>query len=530
MTSGPQLAPPSARLARLIFLAATIALGLAGLAVRGYTALATPDILEWDETYYASTTATAAADLGYFPFVQGYPVIPHMGGIGRVVDAYVLAYKAFGPSLLPLRAVSLAASALAVLGIALLTSRLGGRPAGLVAFAVTPSLLVFNGINSIRLDAMAVAFVAWALLVFVRLRPRPTALPQAIVGGLLSVGLNVHLHTAAAAFGVGCVYLADCVNQGPRSAAHPLRRLGAFVAGYAIGATIFLAVTVLPAPGSYFRSAALARLSAVDSDTSLNLTAPMDPAKLAASFLSPAEILPKEFTRYSSMVRGMPWWERILWLVGVPLFLLRGQMSALYPARVLLPGAMGGAGIVLNSSAPVYFAPLLPFFVPALAVLVTGTSARSRPRLVVRPATTVAVVALAVAMTLTLTHRLRVSRDTARTAAVESLPAPAAEVLTRVSTECTLAGPTGLYARYFMAYPRFVGTRRAEVLIGATYAGHSDDLVAYWRTKQPDVVFGPLAPELGQYVSEQKYEPVVRDVWRRPQVSAGCRIRSASPD
>ena len=66
-----------------------------------------PDVLDWDETYYASTTATAARGLGLYPFVQGYPQIPSMGGVGYGVYFYVLAYQTLGPYLLPLRFVSL---------------------------------------------------------------------------------------------------------------------------------------------------------------------------------------------------------------------------------------------------------------------------------------------------------------------------------------------------------------------------------------------------------------------------------------
>ena len=94
-------------------------IALTVLVARGVTAFGTSDLLDWDETYHASTTSTAAHGLGLYPYVLGYPQIPNMGGVGFVIYLYVLAYKLIGPHLISLRLVSFAAGIVAVAGVAL---------------------------------------------------------------------------------------------------------------------------------------------------------------------------------------------------------------------------------------------------------------------------------------------------------------------------------------------------------------------------------------------------------------------------
>ena len=59
------------------------------LIARAAVAFGADDVLDWDETYYTSTTATAAHGLGLYPYVLGYPPIPNMGGTGYIVFLYV---------------------------------------------------------------------------------------------------------------------------------------------------------------------------------------------------------------------------------------------------------------------------------------------------------------------------------------------------------------------------------------------------------------------------------------------------------
>ena len=95
-----------------------------------------------------------------------------MGGVGHIVFLYVLAYKQLGPHLSSLRLVSFLVSLIAVAGISLLTGRLYGSAAGLAALALTPSLLIFQLSNSIRIDVFAIAFVAWSLVLYSCTQPK----------------------------------------------------------------------------------------------------------------------------------------------------------------------------------------------------------------------------------------------------------------------------------------------------------------------------------------------------------------------
>jgi 4-amino-4-deoxy-L-arabinose transferase-like glycosyltransferase len=507
---------------RLLFLILSLILALTALTARGLVALGTPDVLDWDETYYASTTATAAHGLGLYPYALGYPPIHDMGGMGYVVFLYVLAYKLLGPHLSALRLVSLCVSVLAVTSLFVLTRRWYGATAGLAALALAPSLLLFQLSNTIRFDVFAIAFVAWSLVLYSHSADRQRSLGWYIVLGLVfALGLEVHLHTAAAAFAVGFVFLARAIRDRGTGAA-PL--IG-FVTGYAAGFLLFLAVNVLPDPHGFFRTAALARLSAIDSAAHLNLTAPMDASTLAKSFLSPAILVPKEIERYGSMASGMRWWELALWLCALIAFFLRRPNPAAW-GRTLLLGAVLGGGIVFNSASPLYAASILPFFVPALGAFVAQGFASSGPAnrdrvsggsVALMLVLSIAILPHAVSTIATATARLR-------------QPDPAVPTIVRMvkvsaSPECILAGPADLYAPYFMDYPRFVGTRDVEVLIGSTYHELQDRPVAYWYEKRPDLAFGTPGRGMAAYLTEAKYERIADDLWKKPDgLSTGCSI------
>jgi hypothetical protein len=211
------------RAARIVLVGAAAGLATLALLGRASAALRTPTLLDWDETYYASTTATAAHGLGFYPYVDGYPQIPDMGGVGYVVAAYVAAYRAFGPHLSALRGVSVAASVLTLGGLAVWTRRLHGSAAAVVAVGVAPWLLLFQLTNSIRLDVFVVAFVSWSLVLYGRIgsRTRPPTRAHALVGLCFALGLEVHLHTAAAACAVGVAYA--CQGQEVQPPCRPVR-------------------------------------------------------------------------------------------------------------------------------------------------------------------------------------------------------------------------------------------------------------------------------------------------------------------
>jgi Dolichyl-phosphate-mannose-protein mannosyltransferase len=503
---------------RRVFIGVCVALALVALTARAVTALGTRGLLDWDETYYTSTAATAAHGLGLYPYVLGYPPIPNMGGVGYIVSLYVIAYKLVGPHLFGLRIVSLIASLLAVAGLALLARRLYGLSASLVAVALTPSLLVFHLSNTIRLDVFAIAFGAWALLLYTHVVVRNTATAwHVLLGTVCALGLQVHLHTAAIAFAIGVAYVVGMTSTVRRDgiSAHVLTPILAFVGGYLIGVAIFLVANVLPNPQGYFRTAALARLSAADSARELNLTAPMDVSRLTQTFISPAVIVKKEVARYTELMQQMPWWETTLTVLALAALVFRRAADP-YRWRAVVAGAIAGGAIVFNSPSALYFAAILPCFVPVVSDFVANGFGK-------RALVVLLILAAAMSPTVLARTTSAVRRATATDTATR--PTTVDVVTTMASPECVLAGPTDLYARYFMAYPKFVGTRKVEVAIGSTYYGLQNDLVAYWRAKRPDIVIGPPGEGLAEYLSADRYVKLADDVWRKPaNLTAGCLI------
>lgn len=522
MTELTLVTRPTARL----LLGLCLSLAALMLAARAAVALTTTGILDWDETYYASTTSTVAHGLGFYPYVLGYPPIPDMGGIGYVLGVYALAYTAIGPHLLSLRLVSLLASFAALAGLASLSRRWHGTAAALVTIAVAPALSVFQLTNSIRLDVVVVAFVAWVLVLFTHTRGRALR-AHALLGLVLALGLEVHLHTAAAAFAIGVVYLAEAIRDVRThvgASGWARRPLVWFLSGYAIGALLFLGANVLPNPTGFVRTAALARLSAADAGPQMNLTARMNGYRLTQTFVSPLLFASKEVSRYRQLAGAMSWWELTLWAGSLSVFLFRPSTPRGVPGRTLLLGAVAGGALVFNGPSPLYFSAILPFFVPAIGLFLSHGLARAWA-MPWRQAGTFPLAAVAVISLLTApaaASRLKASLRPARAA---SSPAPVlVTAVTRLATPaCTLAGPTDLYAEYFMAYPKFIGTRRVEVMIGSTYYDLQDDLTRYWRAKNPDFAFGPLDTGLAAFVSEAGYKQVAQSVWRKPDdLSPGC--------
>src|SRR4029079_8316763 len=130
---------PSAAARRAIFL---VPLALA-LALRAHQALATPDVLDWDETYYLSTAVTAAAGHGLYPYVLGYGPMPIAGGLGYVSYVYALSVRLLGPSIYSLRLMSLLASVLALAGVWRLVKIWYGSGAAWIATGIAAATKLF---------------------------------------------------------------------------------------------------------------------------------------------------------------------------------------------------------------------------------------------------------------------------------------------------------------------------------------------------------------------------------------------------
>jgi hypothetical protein len=220
----------------------------------------------------------------------------------------------------------------------------------------------------------------------------------------------------------------------------------------------------------------------------------------------------------------MPRWEAVLWVFALAAYFISPGEGGRYRPRTLLAAAVAGGGLVFNSSSPVYAAAILPFFVPAAARCLADGFRRSTPgRTDVSLASAAAIAAIAA---LALPPAIAPAAATFTDSRDGHGEPDVVAAVKRIATSgCVIAGPSGVYARHFMEYPRFVGTRQVEVLIGSTYYNLQDDLPSYWREKRPDVVFGPPENGLASFLENGRYAPAGENVWKRPaDISPGCTL------
>lgn len=498
------------------------------LVQRAIVAGATDHVLDWDETYYVSIAATAGAGLGLFPFVQGYPVMAAMGGIGHAMWTYVLAFEVFGSDVRSLRLVTFLAALVGLAGVWVLCRRwYGGTVASLTIAAVSSSTL-FRMTNSARPDALVFAWAAWSVALAVAASGRPRAPAWHFAAGLLAgLGLQVHLHSLAVVAGIGLMYVVDALPLRVRDQP-PVWRLPLFswLAGYAGGALLFVLFNVWPDPDAFFRTAGLTRLAMLSDEAYQVVDA--TPGELLASFFAPAALLEREISRvgvlYASVARVEVW----TWMLAVVVLFAPGKGRASTQQRALLLGTVIGAAVVLNGESPVYATHTLAVLLLPVAGLLgrlsfgpSEQSGRWQP-----------VLLLAILAGLVGREALQWPRTAARVAELHEAATTSGawrtlvdDVRSRASTGCHLAGDTGLYVPHFTDYPSFTGTRATEVRIGSSYARLSNDLAGYWRLKAPDVVFGDVPTALAAYVREDGYQLVADGVWvRTGRLSESCEV------
>lgn len=500
----------------------------AALLQRALVAFSTGHVLDWDETYYASIAATALAGYGLYPFVQGYPEMSAMGGIGHALWAYVAAFDLFGPDIRSLRGVTFAAAVGGLLGVFVLCRHwYGTLVAALTAAAVSSSTL-FRMTLTARPDALVFAWGTWTLVLVAAAFDKPRAGRwHAATGLVAALGLQVHLHSVAVAAAIGLLYLVDAVRAAPGT---PLGRrpIVPWLAGYGCGALIFLAANVLPDPDAFLRTAGLTRLAMLD-DVSYSAEE-VAGGGLLATFFAPGAVIAKEAARYALLYRTVSPLEALGWALALVALYLPGATDAGRRARVLVPGVLVGAAVVLNGTSPIYATHLLPVLVLPVAGLFA--------RLVSVAPGRVAVVGLVPVLVLVGLAAREAIQWPRTMAAVERFERDAiagdgddtralvSRVRDRASVGCHLAGDTSLYVPYFTDYPAFTGTRETEVRIGSSYARLRDDRVAYWRLKAPDVVFGDLDADLARFVESGGYDAVGDRVWiHTARRSAACEIR-----
>jgi hypothetical protein len=486
---------------RVLLLLAPIALLLV---LRAARAFGTHDVLDWDETYYLSLAMTRASGGGLYPYIYGFGPMHVMGGIGYGTYAYVLAVKAFGPTIFALRGVSLVASVLGLAGMWVLVRTLYGSAAAWIAAGVTTALRLFVLSNTGRFDSFVFAYVAWALAAAAIAFDRsPNRRWHFVAGLIFGLGTQVHIDTLVTAGACAVVYVVR--REG--------RTFLSFLGGLAAGLAIYVAVNVLPDIASYYTMTVRVRLDATNAYSS-------GTSNILASFLDPRILLSKEATRYRQLWSLTPWFEIALVGAGLVACALRRTAADIFVLTVALCVPIGAA-ILLNNASPLYYIHVLPALIFPIAPLVShGLTHQSRIALgdLSRWRLVAAVILVAL---LTLSTGASTLRAIRKTPVTPLAPEDVLHLKAVVDRRCIIATDGRLYVPYFAEYPWLISTRPTEVSLAMLYH-RTDDEAAYWQIKRPDVIFSrePLRPALANYVSSHGLEMVSPGLWMNP---AGCR-------
>jgi len=498
------------------------------LLARAYIAFTTPEILNWDETYYASIASTYANGFGLQPYVQGYGDIPYMGGVGLFSASYSIAYQIIGPYLWALRLVSFLFSVIGLIGIFVLMRKWYGSATGLAAVAITGFLYLFDFTNSIRPDAFGFSTIAWLLFFFALAQDRQDNKRwQLGIGFLFALGLQAHLHTAVVAVACGFVYLIDALSNTYKKKSFRYfldSPMTAYIMGYVFGFILFLFINVLPNPDGFLRSASVGHLLHT---TSYQHTG-IDTANVLTSFFSPSEIFEQERIRYSEVSDTIPALEATLWILSLfALFIMRRHPYDRI-LRILFIGGIIGSAIVLNNQTQYYLAQIIPILSLSLAPFIThGFQETNKVNL-----SNVSVKSwiILIVFMLGFTQLNLATYQNIQNRLSESLPQVIeSPIITQVKSittpQCHIVGDAGLYVPHFLEYPQFSSTRLTEFNLGSTFYGLNDQPIEYWKQKNPDLIFGDLVVGLDEYVTEFGYIKIAPMIWVKPNnVTTDCTL------
>jgi 4-amino-4-deoxy-L-arabinose transferase and related glycosyltransferases of PMT family len=489
---------------------------LLALGFRTAHAFSTHDVLDWDETYYASLAVTAASGHGLYPYIYGFGPMQIMGGTGYAAYSYALAVKMFGPTIFALRTVSLLASVAGLAGIWLLVKTWYGSGPAWWAAALTASLQLFVLSNSARMDSWTFAYVTWGLVaVAVAFDRWPDRRWHLLAGLIFGLGLQVHIDTVVTGAACGFLYFLRYLSEAREARriwlpGHPMFM---YVAGVLAGGALYVCVNILPDTASYYTMTVLVRVDATSSYSS-------GTSSIVGSFLDPRILFAKEAARYRQLVAITPPLEIVFLVAGIVTAAVRRNRADRL-VLALVPAVAVGAAVLLNNTSPFYYIHVLPALIVPIAPLFThGVRGQSKVRLSdVAPGALVASVVVVCVLCASAAAR------TVRTMRAHRPPPVSLETIQRVRAlvdrRCKMAGDGGLYVPYFADYPYFISLRPTEVKHGLLYYGTTDE-AAYWQIKQPDVVFatGALNPGLSQYVASRHLAQIEPGFWMNP---SGCR-------
>lgn len=481
------------------------------LALRAHQAFTTADVLDWDETYYLSNAVTAARGHGLYPYIFGYDPMPVVGGVGYAAYVNALAVLVFGPSLMALRALSLAAAIAGLAGIWSLVRRWYGSGAAWAATALTSTSSLFMLTNTARMDSWAFAYVAWSLVLFAKAYGRWEARWPHLASGLVfALGLQVHPDIIVTALAAGIVYSGawalDAISSGRVRA--PLPPL-LFLAGWCMGFAVFLAANVLPDPAAFYKTALAVRVDATDWYS-------QGTTSLLASFTDPRILLAKEAVRYRLLASVVGWPEVLLFGMAIAALAIRrsGHDRLLLG---LVPAIVAATAVMLNNAAPLYFVHVLPALLVPLGPLFSHGFRGGGPVALEQLGSGRLLAFALVISLLAASGQARLVRRIGAAAPEDGAARAVAERVRAVAdTRCKIAGDGTLYVRYFTDYPYFISTRPTEVSYAMIYFDAATE-ADYWARKRPDVVFasGPLPAALQTYVSANGFVERAPGVWGR---------------
>jgi hypothetical protein len=514
---------PHRRLAAASRIAVFVAPLALALALRAWIAFTTPGVLEWDETYYLSAAVTAADGRGLYPYVFGYGEMPILGGLGYTAYAYAAAVIAAGPSIFALRAMSLAASLVALVCLWLLVRRLYGSGAAWMAVALVPTLSLFVMSNSARPDSIAFAWVTGSLLLVTLAFQRDSRRWHFLAGLAFGLGLQAHLDTIVTAAACGVLYLVAWFRgRHARGGLGVPSAMLLYVAGWSVGLAVFVLGNILPDPDAFYRTTVLIRVDATNwysEGTSSTI----------GSFLDPRVLVAKEIERYSLLVRGVHWIE--IGLAGLALAAAAARRQRVDLALLIVAGAVVAiAAVVLNNASPLYFIHVTPaLMLPLAPVFSHGFSGRGP--VPVTALGTGRLLAFAVVISaLCAVNSVR----PVWAAGPDATPADVADLVARarsaVGRDCRIAGDGRLYVRYFGDYPYFVSARPTEVSYAMIFHGLERE-ADYWEARRPEAVVmrPPLPAGLTAYIGTQGLEPRGDGLWLAPGSCEGRAEPGLSP-
>jgi len=499
-----------------------------------YAFLNIPGAIQYDEKYYASMAATQATGLGLYPYLQNYPTMPIMGGIGYSVTLYTIAYQLLGPRIESIRLIVWVISLLGFPAIFLLFKRWYGSATGWLAIALIPTTYLYSFTYSIRLDLFTITWLWWALLFVDIARKNNSWRWHLFVGLFLGLGLQVHIDTSVATLACGLLYLVDYIRQ-MRAAERWVWPRAMTICGLGVvgGLVIYILFNILPNGDAFFRTVGNAgRLTTAS--MSIANDAPMV-QRVAMSFLSVGKLANNFFLRIVTLLVEVPATDLMLWLLAFYALLMR-RFKADRDALILIIGAVIAAFFILNNYSLYYTTHLLPILYLCLPAAFTHGVSRRSPALVQVSDVSLQLVYFLLTIFFPLCLAIGIAWPPIFNISSNDIILELAQdqitfIQNHVSPDCKILGPAEVYVRAFLRYPRY-SSFSYEIVFGLAYY-ETDDLQRLFFLNDPDIIFEIQGTnltfeknDLTRFIAAHHFKEIAPQVWIKTEapLSSGCLI------